>query len=108
MNYSILAKTSNCLLIDDIGEGLDFERSSIHISLLRQKASNSDVQLIMATNDRFVMNSVPLESWSVLRRDGNHVRVNNYQNSAKLFDRFKKTGLANFDLLTTDFLERAS
>ena len=60
----------------------------------------------MSTNDRFVMNSVPLNEWCVLLREGHRIKVYNYQNSAAIFDRFKKTGLANFDLLATDFVER--
>jgi hypothetical protein len=92
--------------VDDIGEGLDFERSCLLIDLLRQKAKNSVVQLVMATNDRFVMNKVPLEEWSVLQRTGPLVKVRNYANSKEVFERFKVTGLSNFDLLTTDFLTK--
>jgi hypothetical protein len=60
----------------------------------------------MSTNDRFVMNKVPLEEWCLLQRNGNHVRVRNYQNSKAAFDRFKVTGLNNFDFLATDFIEK--
>lgn len=28
LNYLLLAKKTSCILIDDIGEGLDFERST--------------------------------------------------------------------------------
>jgi len=107
LNFLIMSKVGTCILVDDIGEGLDFERSCKLIEVLRKKAHNSAVQVIMSTNDRFVMNAVPLTEWCVLRREGHRVKVYNYQNSAKLFDRFRKTGLANFDLLATDFVERA-
>ncbi|MGC8643028.1 MAG: hypothetical protein ACP5XB_24480 [Isosphaeraceae bacterium] len=105
VNYSRMAKTATCVLIDDIGEGLDFDRSCRLIDLLRKKASESNIQLILATNDRFVMNRVPLEEWSVLQRQGNHVRVRNYQNSRDVFEEFKFTELSNFDFFATDFLE---
>jgi energy-coupling factor transporter ATP-binding protein EcfA2 len=102
--YSQMAKKSTCILIDDIGEGLDFDRSCRLIDLLRRKAQESNVQLIMATNDRFVMNRVPLEEWSVMQRQGNHVRVRNYENSRQLFKEFKFTGLSNFSFLEMDLV----
>ena len=104
VNYSQMAKKSTCILIDDIGEGLDFDRSCRLIDLLRKKAKESNIQLILSTNDRFVMNRVPLEEWSVLQRRGSHVRVRNYENSRELFEEFKFTGLSNFSLLEMDFL----
>ncbi len=103
VNYAAMAHRSYCILIDDIGEGLDFERSTRLIELLREKALESSFQLIMATNDRFVMDHVPLEEWSVLQRHGGHVRVLNYGNSPELFEDFKFTGLSNFSFLETDF-----
>jgi energy-coupling factor transporter ATP-binding protein EcfA2 len=104
VNYGRMAKKATCILIDDIGEGLDFERSCSLIDVLRRKAQESAVQLIMSTNDRFVMNKVPLEEWSVLVRDSNRVHVRNYENSKSVFDEFRFTGLSNFDFLATDFV----
>lgn len=107
LNYYFLADKGGCFLIDDIGEGLDFERASSLVKLCRRKTheSASAVQLIMTTNDRFVMNAVPLEEWTVLQRVGHSVRVRNYANSKEIFDEFKFTGLSNFDFFATEFLE---
>ncbi|VFM97936.1 MAG: hypothetical protein BECKG1743D_GA0114223_102734 [Candidatus Kentron sp. G] len=104
LNYAILADTPSCILIDDIGEGLDFERSCNLIEVLMRKVKDSPVQLIMATNDRFVMNHVPLEAWSVVDRQGSRVTIRNYANSKEIFDNFKFTGLNNFDFLAFDYL----
>jgi hypothetical protein len=104
ITYARMSNTANSILIDDIGEGLDFERSCELIRLLIEKATQSKVQLIIATNDRFVMNTVPLESWSVLQRSGGDSRVFNYVNSKTKFDEFKFTGMNNFDFFATDFL----
>ncbi len=60
----------------------------------------------MSTNDRFVMNHVPLTEWSVLRRSGNRVVVHNHENSPEAFERFEFTGLSNFDFFATDFLDK--
>jgi predicted ATPase len=104
VNYSQIANRANCILIDDIGEGLDFGRSQKLIELLRCKAKQSSFQLIMTTNDRFVMDHVPLEEWSVLQRQGAHVHVRTYQNSKDIFEEFKFTGLSNFSFLEMDFI----
>ncbi len=104
VNYFQLKKKSVCILIDDIGEGLDFDRSCRLINMLRAKADTSDIQLVMATNDKFVMNDVPLEEWSVLQRKANHVVVRNYINSREVFEEFRFTGLSNFSFLEFDVL----
>lgn len=102
VNYIQFKKSASCILIDDIGEGLDFDRSCRLIELLRSKAGEFELQIIMTTNDRFVMNKVPLEEWSVLQRTGNSVKVVNYSNSRKIFDDFKYTGLSNFSFFELD------
>jgi hypothetical protein len=107
LNYSQMTSKQNCILVDDIGEGLDFDRSCALIELLMRKLKRPSVQLIMATNDRFVMNKVPLKAWSLIRRRGGTAEVFNYTNSKDLFDEFKFTGLNNFDLLATNFLSEA-
>ena len=104
INYLIRSKIPNCLLIDDIGEGLDYERSCELIDLLIEKAKTHSVQLVMTSNDRFVMNRVPLEMWTVLNRTGFTVKGYNIHNSPKKFERFRFTGMSNFDFFATDYL----
>lgn len=105
VNYLMLKQSSTCVIIDDIGEGLDFERSCLLISILREIADVSNIQIIMSTNDRFVMNEVPLSEWTVLHREGSVVSVSNYLNSKEKFDEFRFTGLSNFSFFEMDFLE---
>ncbi|MDD5687654.1 MAG: AAA family ATPase [Elusimicrobia bacterium] len=108
LNYSKLETKPSCILIDDIGEGLDYERASTLIKILIDKAKSSSVQLIMSTNDRFVMNNVPLKYWCLIQRKGQLCKVYNYQNSKKIFDEFSYTGLNNFDFLSTEFYSKGS
>jgi AAA15 family ATPase/GTPase len=110
VDYAVLASRPSCILIDDIGEGLDFDRSCSLIRVLVDRAKSSEIQLVMTTNDRFVMNTVPLENWSVIQRRGGDCNVRNYRNAQKEFDEFKFTGLNNFDFLALDYLgaEKAS
>jgi Fe-S cluster assembly ATPase SufC len=103
LDYSLLANVASSVLIDDIGEGLDFDRSSALIDLMIEKASQSAVQLIMATNDRFVMNKVPLQHWIILERIKGKVIHHNYRNSKEVFDEFRLTGLSNFDLFSSRY-----
>ena len=103
LNYSLMAKIPSCILIDDIGEGLDYDRSKKLIELIIEKAEGSNIQVFMTTNDRFVMNSVPLKYWSVIHRESNKSVFYNYQNSKQTFDDFAFTGLNNFDFFATEF-----
>jgi energy-coupling factor transporter ATP-binding protein EcfA2 len=92
------------IVVDDIGLGLDYDRACAVIKLLMKKCRESDIQLIMTSNDRFVMNTVPLESWTVLHRTGARVEAYNYFNSRDVFEEFKDTGLNNFDFFRMDFV----
>jgi hypothetical protein len=103
ITYAFLEGSPACILIDDIGEGLDYMRSTALVKLLIEKTKGTSTQLIMATNDRFVMNSVPLDYWSIVRREGNVSRVLNKRNSSRLFKRFELTGLNNFDFFSSKY-----
>lgn len=103
MNYSQLASIPSCIMIDDIGEGLDYDRSTALIKLIIEKANTSSIQLIMSTNDRFVMNNVPLEYWGVTKRLSNTTKIYNYENAKKKFDDFELSGLSNFDFFASEF-----
>ena len=103
LNFSLFKKIPSCILIDDIGEGLDYNRSTKLIGLLIEKAKESGVQLIMSTNDRFVMNNIPLDYWHVIWREANKSIFYNKKNSPKIFEQFAYVGLNNFDFFATQF-----
>jgi len=103
LRFSEKFSEPSLILIDDIGEGIDYERSGALIHAIIGIAKISNVQLIMTTNDRFVMNNVPLEYWSVLERDGGRCSVLNYRNSKTIFDEFEMTGLSNFDFFSSQY-----
>ncbi|MGE8406257.1 MAG: AAA family ATPase [Pseudomonas sp.] len=103
LGYSIFDSNKNLIVVDDIGEGLDFSRSNSLIELLITKVKTSGSQLVMTTNDQFVMNKVPLEYWSILTRTGTTVSVINERNSPKEFEDFKFIGLNNFDFFASNY-----
>lgn len=105
LNFSERSHHPSCILIDDIGEGLDFDRSCSIIELIMAKAKKGNFQLLMSTNDRFVMNKVPLQYWALIQRRGNVCHVFNEENSRERFEEFKFTGLNNFDFFATNFID---
>lgn len=107
LNLLKLQGAGTCIIIDDIGEGLDYDRSTELIRLLIEEVEKTSIQLIMSTNGRFVMNNVSLKYWSVIQRKGNKSKVFNYSNAKETFEEFIFTGLSNFDFLCTDFYCKA-
>ena len=103
LNFIERSGQSGCILIDDIGEGLDFSRSSLLLSVIIERAREREIQLFMTTNDKFIMNGVPLKYWSILHRDGPNVTVFNERNTEKSFKDFEFVGLSNFDFFTSEF-----
>lgn len=95
-----LEKKPSCVLIDDIGEGLDFDRASKLISIIISQAEEGYSQLLLTTNDRFVMNNVPLEYWCVLEREKGKVKSYTPRNSPETFKDFEEYGFNNFDFFS--------
>jgi len=102
-NYYQLTNNSLTVLVDDIGEGLDYNRSTKLIKLLIEKSIGSKIQLIMSSNDKFVLNNTDLKFWQIVNRTSNVVHIFNYTNSKEKFDNFKFYGLNNFDFYISDF-----
>jgi ABC-type multidrug transport system ATPase subunit len=103
VNYYILSGNKGFVIIDDIGEGLDFSRAKQLVQLLIAKAGEAKIQLIMSTNDSFIMNAVDIEHWAVIMREGHKISLYNYANSKEIFEEFKFTGLNNFDFYASEF-----
>lgn len=103
LTYACMSKYSLCVLFDDIGEGLDYDRARDFISIFIRKVNNSNMQFFMTTNDRNVMNKIPLKYWSIIDRNKDESIFYNYNNSKDVYEDFKYTGLNNFDFLATDF-----
>jgi hypothetical protein len=103
VTYGAMVARPSCILIDDIGEGLDYERSGNLMRLLLEKAEESNIQLIMSTNDRYAMNNVSLRYWSIANRERNKVTLISCHNRPKVFDDFDLTGLTNFDFFSSNY-----
>jgi ABC-type lipoprotein export system ATPase subunit len=102
-NFYQLTNNSLSVLVDDIGEGLDYNRSTKLIKLLIQKSLQSNIQIIMSSNDKFVLNNTDLKYWQIVDRKANIVNIYNYSNCKEKFENFKFLGLNNFDFYVSDF-----
>lgn len=107
INYVLMSKSSTTIIIDDIGEGLDFERSKKLINLLIDRCQNKPIQLILTSNDRFVMNEVDIDLWHILERTSSRVTVFDKENSGDQFENFRLSGLSNFDFFSMGISGRA-
>lgn len=106
LTHARMSNLSVCILVDDMAEGLDFERSRGVIDMVIMKVNKSNMQFFMSSNDRQVMNQIPIRFWSVIDRDGDKSIFYDYTNSKETFEDFRYTGLNNFDFLTTDFYSK--
>jgi len=99
IEYLLKIEKNGTIIIDDLGEGLDFDRSTKLTQLLFEKTKESDLQIIITSNDRFLINGVDMQYINYLEREGHIVQSFNYYNSKDTFDKFLLSGLNNFDFI---------
>ena len=104
MIYSSTLAEARCLMIDDMGEGLDYQRSTKLGEIMFRYCKERAIQLIVTSNDSFLMDSIDLEYWNILQRTGSTVTSLNSKNNQELFTKFVRTGLSNFDFLSSNFI----
>jgi len=104
IEYLISKKSTATIIIDDLCEGLDYERATKLGRLLFDKCLANRIQLIATSNDMFLMDVVDLKYWNVLQRNGQVVAAINAKNHPALFEDFKFTGLSNFDFFASDYI----
>lgn len=104
LEYLIAMKKPATIIIDDLCEGLDYERANKLGKLVFEKCLANNIQLIATSNDAFLMETVDLKYWNVLQRNGSVVTSLNAKNHPDLFRDFKFTGLSNFDFFASDYI----
>ncbi len=105
MSYMKQHDKYSLLLIDDLGEGLDYRRATMLGKIIFDDCAQNGVQLIASSNDSFLMDVVDISDWQILRRESSNIKTLNETNSPDLFDGFRMTGLSNFDLFSSDFID---
>jgi len=106
LEYLISRKKPAMIIIDDLCEGLDYERAKKLGELIFNKCLQSDIQLVATSNDVFLMDVVDIKYWNILMRKGKVITALNNKNSPKIFSDFRFTGLSNFDFFASDFLKQ--
>lgn len=105
LEYVKHERTHSMLLIDDLGEGLDYSRA-IHLGRkVFEVCEQENMQLIASSNESFLMDVVDIAKWQIVRRNNSKLSVINQTNMPGLFDEFRMTGLSNFDLFSSDFID---
>ncbi len=105
LEYVKHARSRSMLLIDDLGEGLDYSRA-IHLGRkVFQVCEQEKMQLIASSNESLLMDVVDIAKWQIVRRKNSKLSVINQTNMPELFDEFRMTGLSNFDLFSSDFID---
>lgn len=94
------------LLIDDLCEGLDYDRSTSLGKYLFEFCLEHGIQLIATSNDTFLMDVVDLKYWNILQREGSEVTSMDVIKNPDLFNDFAFTGLSNFDFFSSDYIAR--
>ncbi len=106
IEYLSMQTYNGTLIIDDFCEGLDYSRSTKLGKLLFRYCEEKKIQLIVTSNDSFLMDVVDMTKWNVLTRKGGTLETLNYENSKSMFDDFAFTGMSNFDFFSSDFIDR--
>ncbi len=100
-------KSEAFLVVDDLGEGLDYTRATKVGRLLFDTCREHGIQLVAASNEEFMMNIVDIDCWNILVRHGQTVKSFTKDDAPELFEEFRFSGLDNFDFFTSDRLNRA-
>ncbi len=108
VQYLISKKKPATIIIDDLCEGLDYERATRLGKLIFEKCLSNDIQLIATSNDNFLMEVVDLKYWNVLTRTGKKVTGLNWVSNPEIFEEFRFTGLSNFDFFSSDYIKSKS
>ena len=97
--------TTSLLLIDDLGEGLDYKK----VVKLGEKVfllcQTSGVQIIATSNDSHLMDIVDISKWQILNCNRSTVTSLNASTHPDLFNAFRLTGLSNYDFFSSDFID---
>ncbi|MGB0838547.1 MAG: ATP-binding protein [Chitinophagales bacterium] len=104
LQYLINRQEPATIIIDDLCEGLDYERSMKLGKFLFKTALAHNIQLIATSNDNFLMEVASLKYLNVLIREGKKVRGINIHSHPQVFEDFKFTGLSNFDFFSSSYL----
>lgn len=92
------------LLVDDLGEGLDYARVRSVGRKIFEKCEDKGIQLIASSNDSCLMDIIDISKWQILIKERAKTNALNSSSHPSLFQEFSYTGLGNFDLFSSDII----
>ena len=96
-----LMEDGSCILIDNLGDGLDYKRSMDIVPIIEEKSNNK--QIIMCTNNEILLNQTDIRNWNILHREGTKVRAFNYENNKDQLNKFADSGLSNYEYFMSKY-----
>lgn len=105
LEYIKHSSKHSLLLIDDLGEGLDYNKASLLGRKVFEECEAEHLQMIASSNDAFMMDVVDISKWQIVRRSNSKISILNQTGVPGLFEAFRMTGLSNFDFFSSDFID---
>jgi predicted ATPase len=96
-----LIEKGSSVLIDNVGDGLDYKRSINILPILNDIAEEK--QIIICTNNEILLNQTDIRNWNIFYREGSIVRAFNYENSKEQLLKFAETGLSNYEYFQNEY-----
>lgn len=97
--YLIGQGVLSLLLVDNLCQGLDYERSKKFGSLLFETCHQNAIQLIAATNDVYLIDAMETDKLIILKRDKQGISNLNIKDDPVMFEQHLFSGLSNLDFL---------
>ncbi len=105
LEYLTTVKKGHLVVIDDLCEGLDYERAKLFGKMIFDLAKRTGIQLLATTNDRNLINVVDLDNIIVVESIGEQIVTYSRAQNPEAYEHFVYTGLSNFDFFTTGYFK---
>lgn len=104
LQYMKMKVLPSLVMVDDVGEGLDYDRAKKLAKYLLDYFKDSEIQAVLTSNHNFFLDQIALKHWLILRKNGTEVTAISAQSHPEAFRKFQLSGLAPFDIFSSNFL----
>jgi predicted ATPase len=104
LHYLKISFRPSLVMIDDIAEGLDYERASKLSQRLESFFEELSTQVVITSNHNFFLDKVSLKYWTILYKKGTEIMGISEETNAEAFRKFRLSGLSPFDVFSSNFL----
>ncbi|MBX2979594.1 MAG: ATP-binding protein [Flavobacteriales bacterium] len=104
LQYMKVKIQPSLIMVDDVGEGLDYDRARRLATFLLGYFKDSSIQAVLTSNHNFFLDQVSLKHWLILRKKGTEVSGMSAVSHPDVFNNFRLSGLAPFDIFSSNYL----